>query len=83
MLDVFHDPFGKKCQEMFDDKTMERKPQPAMLVPKVPAVLEDVRATKLDPALSKRLEDTKLTEKVNRKIYFYFYFAFNFWNMPP
>ncbi|XP_045454073.1 histone-lysine N-methyltransferase SETD1 [Melitaea cinxia] len=63
VLEVFHDPFGKKCQEMFEDKTMERKPPPVTLVPKVPTVVEDVRATKLDPALSKRLEDTKLTEK--------------------
>lgn len=65
MLDVFLDPFGKKCQEMFDDKTMERKPQPVASVIKPPVLVEDSRATKLDPALSKRLEDTKLTDKVN------------------
>ncbi|XP_050353651.1 histone-lysine N-methyltransferase SETD1 isoform X1 [Nymphalis io] len=63
VLDVFHDPFGKRCQEMFEDKTMERKPQPVTSATKVPTLVEDVRATKLDPALSKRLEDTKLTDK--------------------
>ncbi|XP_063541575.1 histone-lysine N-methyltransferase SETD1 [Cydia strobilella] len=62
VLDVFHDPFGKRCQEMFEDKTMEKKPQP--VVPVQPP-LEDARIAKVDPALSKRLEDTKLTDKVD------------------
>lgn len=64
MLEVFHDPFGKRCQEMFEEKTMERKPQPATSSVKVPGIMDDIRAPKLDPSLSKRLEDTKLTEKV-------------------
>ncbi|XP_069357216.1 histone-lysine N-methyltransferase SETD1 isoform X2 [Maniola hyperantus] len=63
VLDVFHDPFGKKCHEMFEGRTMERKPQPAPAIVKVPILVEDARPTKLDPALSKRLEETKLTEK--------------------
>ncbi|XP_052738940.1 histone-lysine N-methyltransferase SETD1 isoform X2 [Bicyclus anynana] len=63
VLELLHDPFGKKCQEMFDDKTMERKPQPAVSTVKAPVLVEDTRATKLDPALSKRLEETKLSDK--------------------
>ena len=62
---MFHDSFGKRCQEMFEDKTMERKPQAVASIPKLPGIIEDARAPKLDPSLSKRLEDSKLTEKVN------------------
>ncbi|XP_041972422.1 histone-lysine N-methyltransferase SETD1 isoform X2 [Aricia agestis] len=59
VLEVFHDSFGKKCQEMFEDKTTEKK----QTAPK-PIVLEDARlANKIDPTLSKRLEDTKLVEQ--------------------
>ncbi|XP_048482105.1 histone-lysine N-methyltransferase SETD1 isoform X3 [Plutella xylostella] len=64
VLEVFHDAFGKKCQEMFESKTTERKPPP--VVPPVaklppPGVVEDLRGK--DPSLSKRLEDTKIVEK--------------------
>lgn len=45
---------------MYEDKTMVKKPQPVPL--KIPH--EDVRLGKVDSALSKRLEDTKLVEKV-------------------
>lgn len=61
VLEVLHDAFGKKCQEMYEDKTMEKKPQPVPM--KVPH--DDVRLAKVDPTLSKRLEDTKLVEKVH------------------
>lgn len=46
---------------------MERKPQPVAPVIKqpLPVVVEDTRVPKADPSLSKRLEDTKVTEKVN------------------
>ncbi|CAH2052091.1 unnamed protein product, partial [Iphiclides podalirius] len=60
VLDVFHDPFGKKCQEMFEEKTMERKPMSASSTAK--SSVEDIRSSKTE-LLSKRLEDTKLTEK--------------------
>ncbi|XP_068623377.1 histone-lysine N-methyltransferase SETD1 isoform X2 [Battus philenor] len=60
VLDVFHDPFGKKCQEMFEEKTLDKKAQPTSSTTK--PVAEDVRTTKTE-ALSKRLEDTKLTDK--------------------
>lgn len=63
VLEVFHDPFGKVCQEMYEDKTMERKLHPAPAAVK-PPIVEDVRAPKVDPTLSKRLEDPKITEKV-------------------
>ncbi|KAJ2942804.1 hypothetical protein O0L34_g14992 [Tuta absoluta] len=61
VLDVIHDPFGKRCQEMLDEKTLEKKPAPPPVIK--PPVVEDVRVQKVDPTLSKRLEDTKLTEK--------------------
>lgn len=60
MLEVFHDPFGKKCQEMFDEKTMERKPQSSSSTVKL--AVEDMRSSKTE--LGKRLEDTKLIDKV-------------------
>jgi hypothetical protein len=49
---------------MFEDKTMDKKliPQPPVVKP--PVVTEEVRPQKVDPSLSKRLEETKLTEKV-------------------
>ncbi|XP_049879061.1 histone-lysine N-methyltransferase SETD1 isoform X2 [Pectinophora gossypiella] len=62
VLEVFHDAFGKRCQELLDDKTLEKKPQPLPTIAKPPLV-EDVRPQKVDPTLSKRLEETKLTEK--------------------
>lgn len=68
VLEVFLDPFGKLCQEMYEDKTMERKLHLAPAVVK-PPIVEDVRPPKVDPTLSKRLEDTKITEKV-RENYF-------------
>lgn len=66
MLDVFHDPFGKRCQEMFEEKTMEKKMQATVPAVKPPVLVEDVRLQKVDPTptLSKRLEDTKIVEKV-------------------
>lgn len=63
VLEVFQDPFGKLCQEMYEDKTMERKLHPTPSAVK-PPIIEDVRPPKLEPTLSKRLEDTKITEKV-------------------
>lgn len=42
---------------------MEKKPQ--LVVPVQPPVVEDVRAPKVDPSLSKRLEETKIVEKVS------------------
>ncbi|XP_028035252.1 histone-lysine N-methyltransferase SETD1 isoform X2 [Bombyx mandarina] len=63
VLEVFHDAFGKKCQELFENKTMEKKPQLSTIIPK-PPILEEVRIQKpLDPMLTKRLEDTKINEK--------------------
>ncbi|XP_053617378.1 histone-lysine N-methyltransferase SETD1 isoform X2 [Plodia interpunctella] len=62
VLEVFHDPFGKKCQELFEDKTMERKPLPQVVQVAKPPVVEDSRIAKVDPALSKRLEETKLVD---------------------
>nr|XP_013189562.1 unnamed protein product [Amyelois transitella] len=62
VLDVFHDPFGKKCQEMLEDKTMERKPLPQPPPVVKPPIVEDVRIPKVDPTLSKRLEETKLVD---------------------
>lgn len=64
MLEVFHDPFGKRCQEIFEDKTMDKRPQQVTPTVKPPIVVEDVRVPKVDPTLSKRLEETKLVEKV-------------------
>ncbi|CAB3220457.1 unnamed protein product [Arctia plantaginis] len=61
VLEVFHDAFGKNCQEMFEMKTCEKKPQPISMLSKPPLVVEDVRMQKIDPTLSKRLEETKLT----------------------
>ncbi|XP_047032818.1 histone-lysine N-methyltransferase SETD1 isoform X1 [Helicoverpa zea] len=65
VLDVFHDAFGKKCQEMFENKTVEKKPQLVAppVIPKPPVVVEEVRLPKVDPTLSKRLEETKIAEK--------------------
>lgn len=65
VLEVFHDPFGKKCQEMFEDKTMDRKAQPvaSSTLKPLPLVPEDGRLSKTE-VLSKRLEDTKLVDKV-------------------
>ncbi|CAK1541621.1 unnamed protein product [Leptosia nina] len=60
VLEVLHDSFGKKCQEMYEDKTIEKKQHP--VVP-VKAPHEDVRISKLDPALSKRLEETKVDKE--------------------
>lgn len=67
MLEVFHDAFGKKCQEMFENKTVEKKPQLVAppIVTKPPVIVEEVRPTKIDPTLSKRLEEAKITEKVS------------------
>lgn len=66
VLEVFHDAFGKNCQEMFELKTCEKKPQPVSMLNKPPVVVEDVRLQKIDPTLSKRLEETKLSsDKVN------------------
>lgn len=67
MLEVLNDPFGKKCQELYEEKTTDRKVQapPVAAVPKLTPVLEDNRTQKIDPSLSKRLEETKLTDKVN------------------
>ncbi|XP_013144812.1 PREDICTED: histone-lysine N-methyltransferase SETD1-like isoform X2 [Papilio polytes] len=64
VLEVFHDPFGKKCQEMFEDKTMDRKAQPvaSSTLKPLPLVPEDGRLSKTE-VLSKRLEDTKLVDK--------------------
>ncbi|XP_045487005.1 histone-lysine N-methyltransferase SETD1 isoform X1 [Pieris rapae] len=59
VLEVLNDAFGRKCQEMYEEKTMEKKPQPVPM--KIPH--EDVRLAKVDSTLSKRLEDTKLVEK--------------------
>lgn len=43
---------------------MEKKPQLSTIIPK-PPILEEVRIQKpLDPMLTKRLEDTKINEKV-------------------
>lgn len=51
---------------MFELKTCEKKPQPVSMLNKPPVVVEDVRLQKIDPTLSKRLEETKLTsDKVN------------------
>ncbi|CAH0595342.1 unnamed protein product [Chrysodeixis includens] len=63
VLDVFHDAFGKKVHEMFENKTVDKKPQPAPTVVKPPVVVEEVRPPKVDPTLSKRLEEAKITEK--------------------
>ncbi|XP_022831575.1 histone-lysine N-methyltransferase SETD1 isoform X2 [Spodoptera litura] len=65
VLEVFHDAFGKKCQEMFENKTVEKKPQLVAppIVTKPPVIIEEVRPTKTDPTLSKRLEEAKITEK--------------------
>ncbi|XP_013167765.1 PREDICTED: histone-lysine N-methyltransferase SETD1 isoform X1 [Papilio xuthus] len=63
VLEVFHDPFGKKCQEMFEDKTMDRKAQPVATSTSKLLIPEDGRLPKTE-VLSKRLEDTKLTDKV-------------------
>ncbi|KAJ8711311.1 hypothetical protein PYW07_008553 [Mythimna separata] len=66
VLEVFHDAFGKKCQEMFENKTVEKKPQlvaPPIIAKPPPVIVEEVRPPKVDPTLSKRLEETKITEK--------------------
>ncbi|KAH9641472.1 hypothetical protein HF086_006088 [Spodoptera exigua] len=65
VLEVFHDAFGKKCQEMFENKTVEKKPQLVAppIITKPPVIVEEVRSTKIDPTLSKRLEEAKITEK--------------------
>lgn len=73
VLEVVLDPFGKRCQEMYEDKTMERKLHPTMLAIKPPPIVEDVRPPKVDPTLSKRLEDTKITEKVRGNYNYYYY----------
>lgn len=65
MLDVFHDAFGKKVHEMFENKTVDKKPPPVATVVKPLVVAEEVRPPKVDPTLSKRLEETKVTEKVS------------------
>ena len=68
MLEVFHDAFGKKCQEMFENKTVDKKPQlvaPPIITKPPPVIVEEVRPPKVDPTLSKRLEETKITEKVS------------------
>lgn len=49
---------------MFENKTMDKKPQHAPTVAKIPFV-EDIRLQKTDPVLCKRLEDTKIVEKVS------------------
>lgn len=64
MLEVFHDAFGKKCQEMFENKTMEKKLYSIPTITKPTIVTEEVRPQKVEPALSKRLEETKISEKV-------------------
>lgn len=70
VLEVFFDPFGAKCQEMYDEKTIGRRIQqppmvpgvvtPSKMAPTVP-VVPDVVNHKID--ISKQMEDVKLTEK--------------------
>ncbi|VVC93134.1 unnamed protein product, partial [Leptidea sinapis] len=50
VLEVYHDAFGKKCHEMYDDKTLDKR----LHVVKPTPHLEDARLAKIDLSLSKR-----------------------------